>query len=506
VKLIGILLRRLGLEVRGFTFDTMLASYLLDPEKHGHTIEEIAAEHLGDGALVFSQTARTPSGTRRSRRRVASPGRDLQVVETVRLVAKPMRSALGDASLTGLLRDVELPLASVLAEMQVTGVLFDAAKAEALEQEFRARLAALDRRLRRLANGPFDPGSKTQVADFLFRRLGLQPPQGIRNDESTSRDVLETLAGQHPIVELISERRRLAAYLANFLMPLRRAISAATGRIHTTFDQASAATGRITSRDPSLQNIPVHGEDGRKLRDLFVAPEGWKIISADYAQIEPRVLAHLSKDRRLNEAFLAGDDVYERTARDVLGLPKGKPLPDGARDTGKVLTLAPIYGETEYGVAAKLGVSLEEARNVLRRFFVRYPGVRKYLDAVITEARTSGMVRTMMGRRRFVPGLLDRDPFARAKAERVAANAGIQGSAADILKLAMITLNHEIRKRGMAARMILTVHDELVFEAPTGEVALLAALVQERMENVVRLAVPLRVKVAEGSTWGEAKG
>jgi DNA polymerase-1 len=504
VKRIAILLRRMRLEVCGFAFDVMLGSYLLDPEKHGHTVEEIAAERIGDGGQIGTVPSRRPARGRRSRTRGTSGERQVRVLETVRQLVDPVQSALGEAGLTELLLDVELPLADVLAVVEMTGVLLDAAKADALEEQFRARVAALDRRLRRLANGPFDPNSKTQVADLLFRRLGLMPPPRIADEESTNRDVLEHLVGQHPIVELVIERRRLAAFLTNFLVPLRQAVDQTTGRIHTSFDQARAATGRITSRNPCLQNIPVRGEDGRRIRDLFVAQPGWKIISADYGQIEPRILAHLSKDRRLAEAFIRGDDVYERTARDILGIPKSKPLPDGARATGKVLTLAPIYGETEYGVAAKLGVSLEEAREFLRRFFARYSGVRRYLDEVIVEARASGMVRTLLGRRRLVRDLHARNPYARAAAERAASNAVVQGSAADILKLAMLRVERRLTADRMRARMILTVHDEIVLEAPDEEVEAATEIVRYEMERAAALDVPLKVSIGVGTTWGEA--
>jgi DNA polymerase-1 len=409
---------------------------------------------------------------------------------------------LAMAEMQKLYRDLEMPLAEVLAEMELVGVAVDTAALARMSDELALRLAAVMGEIYGLAGGEFNIGSPVQLREVLFERLKLST-KGVRRSKtglSTDVDVLTKLADEHPLPAKILEYRQLAKLKSTYVDALPALVDPATGRIHTSFNQTVAATGRLSSSDPNLQNIPIRTEEGRRIRAALVAAPGCRLLSADYSQIELRVLAHLADDAALIDAFTRGDDIHARTASDVFGsLP-----PAEGRRLAKVINYGIVYGMGPARAARELGVSMKEADTYIREYFARYAGVRAYLDATVAEARERGYVTTVLGRRRYLPELRARDPGVRQFAERAATNTPIQGSAADLIKLAMLELRRRLQRAGSAAQMLLQVHDELVIEAPVDELDAVRELVRQAMEGVWSLKVPLRVDVRDGADWAEA--
>jgi DNA polymerase-1 len=387
--------------------------------------------------------------------------------------------------------------------MEGTGVLVDRAHLARMSNEVAGQLVDLEARCRNLAGRDFNVGSPRQLEAILFDELGLPVIKRTKTARSTDQSVLEELAVLHELPRVILEHRMLAKLKSTYLDALPREIQPDTGRIHTDFRQAVAATGRISSSEPNLQNIPIRSEIGRKIRDAFVARPGWRILSADYSQIELRVLAHLSGDRELVDAFVTSEDVHVRTAKAIFGVDDGG-VSREMRAQAKTVNFAVIYGQTQFALARNLRISRSEAARYIQAFFERYAGVKAYMDEVIAQARAAGAVRTLLGRRRLVPDLQSPSRIKREAAERIARNTPIQGSAADIIKLAMIGVYRALEAQRLQSRMLLTVHDELVFEAPPDEEATLERLVRERMEQAVSLRVPLIVDAGWGRSWGEA--
>jgi DNA polymerase-1 len=476
--------RRIG--IAGPSMDFGLASYCLNPSQPTHDAGTLAHLLLGEPAVPGGDPVDAAC-------RAAGVAHALHPVVEERLARVEMQK---------LYRELEMPLAEVLADMELAGVALDTAALSAMSDEFGHALARVIGQIYELAGGEFNIGSPIQLREVLFDRLKLSTKNVKRTKTglSTDVDVLTRLAAEHPLPAKILEYRQLAKLKSTYVDALPALIDATTGRIHTSFNQTVAATGRLSSSDPNLQNIPIRTEEGRRIRAAFVAAPGFRFVSADYSQIELRVLAHLSSDAALIDAFTRGDDIHARTATDVFGALS----PAEGRRLAKVINYGIVYGMGPARAARELGVSMKEAETYIRDYFARYAGVRTYLDATVAEARERGYVTTVLGRRRYLPELGARDPGVRQFAERAATNTPIQGSAADLIKLAMLEVRRRLQDAGSGAHMLLQVHDELVFEVPESELDAVCGLVRAAMEGVWSLKVPLRVDVRSGANWSEA--
>ncbi|RME21807.1 MAG: DNA polymerase I, partial [Deltaproteobacteria bacterium] len=383
------------------------------------------------------------------------------------------------------------------------GVGIDTGLLERLGDHVDGQLGRLEREIYELAGSEFNLNSPVQLRKVLFDDLGLPVVKKTRTGPSTDQSVLEQLAASHPIAERLLEYRSLAKLKSTYIDVLPRMVNPATGRIHTRYNQTVTATGRLSSSDPNLQNIPVRTELGRRIREAFVAPRGHRLLSADYSQIELRILAHLTGDGNLIEAFERGEDIHAATAARIHGVAV-EDVTAEMRYGAKAVNFGIVYGQGPYNLARQLGIERREAKRIIDTYFEMYPGVRAWIERVHEQARKDGYVTTMFGRRRKLPEISSTDRVARANAERIAQNTPIQGTAADIIKLAMIDLHGEMLRRGLRSRMVLQVHDELVFEVPKAELDLMRELAREKMEGAVQLNVPLVVDVADGRTWAEA--
>ena len=494
-----------GIRLRGLELDTMVASYLLDATRATPTLETVALEHAG----YQPQTAQAVRGTGTKAPdfdRLPPDGVLVYACERADLplqVAAPLTALLDREQLAALYRELEHPLIPALADIERTGVRVDTHALAEQSSRMERELADLQARVFRLAGEEFNINSPQQLSAILFDKLAL--PAGKKTGKtrvaSTSAGVLEELAAQHELPRLVVEWRAIQKLKGTYVDALPRLVRSATGRVHTSFNQAVAATGRLSSSDPNLQNIPIRTPLGREIRRAFVAPEGRLLISADYSQIELRVLAHLSADPALIAAFAAGEDIHDQTADRVFGRDSGLD-PHELRRRAKIINYALLYGKTAFTLARDIGVTPHAAQAFIDAYFAAYPSVRGYLEGVIETARDRGEVRTLYGRRRLVPELRSRNGQIRAAAERVTVNLPIQGTAADIQKRAMIDLAAALPP---SAPMILTVHDELLLEAPRAEADAVAALVRERMERAAELNVPLTVDVGIGENWMAAK-
>jgi DNA polymerase-1 len=425
--------------------------------------------------------------------------------ETLRALARKLRP-LVSGSLRRLYDEVDLPLMPVLLRMERAGVRIDTARLAALSSGLEASLEKLTNEIYALAGTPFNINSPKQLGEVLFERLGLQPQGKTSKTKSysTAADVLETLATAHPIVAKILDYRQLAKLKGTYVDALPQLISPEDGRLHTTFNPTGAATGRLSSTDPNLQNIPVRTELGREIRSCFIPEPGWVLLSADYSQIELRLLAHFSSDAALVEAFLHNEDIHTRTASEIQGVPPLMVTPE-MRRAAKAVNFGIVYGQTPFGLAQQLGIPQDEARLYIQRYFERYPGVRLWIDRTIEEVRQRGYTLTLWGRRRPIPDIASKNPNARAFAERTAVNTPLQGTAADLMRKAMIVVDSELRQRGLRSRLLLQVHDELVLECPPEELHEVRAMVKHTMESVEKLNVPLLVETAAGPNWRDVE-
>jgi len=508
VKSDEVLLRRLGWPVPSVEFDTMLASYLLNPSRRSHALEAVAQEI--SGLAVPSYESVLGQGAR------SLPLPDLDVerasalacerVGAVLALRGPLEQGLRDEGLLGLLNDLELPLASVLAEMERAGVRIDTPFLASLSAEWEGRLAGLTREIHALAGGEFNINSPRQLGEILFETLKLTPGRKTQKTRSfsTSVEILEELAEEHELPRKILDYRSLQKLKSTYVDSLPALINPATGRVHTSFNQAVAATGRLSSSDPNLQNIPVRTEQGRQIRRAFVTEPGWVLLSADYSQIELRVLAHLCGDQALVEAFRAGEDIHRRTAAEVFGVPLDR-VGEEMRRRAKVVNFGILYGMGSQRLAREQGIPQKEAGEFIEAYFKRLPRVKQYLDATSAQAESEGRVRTILQRVRYFPEIQGGDRNARQQALRAAVNTTIQGSAADLIKLAMVALSRSLKEAGSASRMTLQVHDELVLEVPREDLAATAATVRRVMEGVYPLAVPLVADLKAGPNWLDMK-
>jgi DNA polymerase-1 len=390
--------------------------------------------------------------------------------------------------------------------MERTGIRIDPVELKRLSNLMETEIARLTSEIHVLAGRPFNISSPQQLGKVLFEEMKLPAPvrYGKGKVISTAADVLEELAADHEVVRKVLEYRQLTKLKGTYVDALPELIDPATGRLHTSFNQTGAATGRLSSSNPNLQNIPIRTELGREIRAAFVPRPGWKLVVADYSQIELRLLAHMSQDPLLVEAFRNGEDIHTRTAAEVLGVPPLMVTAE-ARRNAKAVNFGIVYGISAFGLAAQLGISRGEAEKYIRNYFARYAGVKRFIDATIAEVRQTGVTKTLFGRERPIPDINSRNPNARGFAERTAVNSPLQGTAADLIKLAMVNIDGALQSDGLNGAMLLQVHDELVFECPPEEIPRLSALVKREMEGVRELSVPLLVDVGVGDNWRDAK-
>ncbi len=418
-----------------------------------------------------------------------------------------LQPILADKLAAGGLRDlfekVELPLTVVLGEMEANGFLVDTAVLAGLAKELEQQLAGILDEIYRKAGTEFNVNSPKQLSEVLFEKLKLAPIRKTKTGYSTDEDVLTQLALQHELPAEILNYRSLSKLKSTYVDALPLLVHAETGRLHTSLNQTVTATGRLSSSEPNLQNIPVKGEWGGRIREAFVADPGAVLLSADYNQIEPRILAHLSQDPVLIGAFVRGDDIHAATAAEIFSSPVAQITTD-MRRVAKTVNFGIIYGISPYGLSAQLGISQQEAKKYIEAYFTRFQGVKTFLDRTIAEAKQNGYVTTMLGRRRPIPELRSGDPTQQGFGQRMAMNTPIQGTAADVIKLAMLAVSRRLVAEGATAKMILQVHDELIFEMAETEVERVRKIVVEEMERAVSLAVPLKVDVGVGKNWRQA--
>ena len=496
-----IVLRRHGVNPSKISFDSMIASHLLRPEERRHNLAQIAETYLGQSMLTYEEVA----GKDGSFAAVPIDRATEYAAEDAEIVQRlypPLVRDLDEGNLARLFREVEIPLVPVLARMEEHGILVDSDVLSAQGDELRTELQIVEADLMDLAGGPFNPNSPKQVGEILFERFGLPIIDRTKTGPSTSARVLSILAEQHPFPGKLLAHRELKKLLTTYIDKLPKAIHPSTGRIHTSFHQTATATGRLSSSEPNLQNIPTRTEIGGRIRAAFVAPTGSSLLAADYSQIELRLLAHFSEDERLIEAFHAGLDLHRLTASVVFGLPEEQ-VPDQLRNAAKRINFGILYGISPFGLARELGIPQSEAKGYIDRFFSAYPGAKGYIDRMIEQAAETGYAETILGRRRALRHLTSRNVAQRNFDRRNAINTPIQGSAADLIKLAMIEIDRWIEDGHAAVKMILQIHDELVFEVEEESLAEATAAIVERMEGVLPLRVPLSVKVASGSDWSQ---
>ncbi|MGQ9567239.1 MAG: DNA polymerase I [Anaerolineae bacterium] len=503
-------LARHGLPVQGLAFDTMLAEWLCNPSSQNLGLKNLAWVRLGEEMTTITQLlGRGKEQTTMDRVPVAeaAPYACADADMTFRLVPILERE-LEEKALTALYREVELPLVDVLMAMECNGILLDVPYLRQMSEELAERLRALETRIYELVGYAFNVNSPSQLGEALFDRLNL-PRQGLRKTQaghySTAAEVLEKLRGLHPAVDLILEHRQIAKIKSTYVDALPELVNPETGRLHTSYNQTGTVTGRLSSSEPNLQNIPIRTELGRRVRRAFLAEEGWLFLSADYSQVELRIVAHVSQDPAMLQAFARGEDIHASTAAAIYGVPLEAVTPE-MRRVAKTVNFAITYGATGFGVAQQSDLTPEEGAKLVEAYYRTYPKVRDYVERTKKMAREQGYVQTLLGRRRYFPEFQASERVHRNRlnaAYRMAINAPIQGTAADIIKLAMIRIHQALRDQGLRTRMTLQVHDELVFEVPKEELGRVAPLVREIMEGAFPLDAPLKVDMKVGANWEE---
>ena len=498
----AVTLRAAGCALAGGRFDTLLAAYLLDAGERNHGLAEVARRHGIDVAPDDDAALERP----------ADAARAAQACALVRGLAERLGAALAADGLANLFADVELPLASVLAGMEFRGLRIDVGVLASLSQDYAARLEALEAEIHGLAGHAFAIASPLQVRTVLFDELGLPVVKRTKTGPSTDAEVLEELAPLHPLPAKLLEHRKYAKLKSTYVDALPTLVDPATGRIHTTFNQTVTATGRLSSSDPNLQNIPIRTAEGQQIRAAFLPREaGWRFVAADYSQIELRILAHLSGDAAMREAFASGTDIHTRTAAAVFGVAEPAVTAE-MRRTAKAVNFGILYGQSAFGLAKALAIPQADAADFIAAYFRTFAGAAAFMDEILDRCRRDGHVTTMLGRRRTIAGVRDRagrrtaaGVLALALPERTAINTVVQGSAADLIKLAMLRVARRLAAEGLAAALVLQIHDELLLETPPAESPAVRELVLAEMRGAMPLDVPLEVSVHEGSTWAECE-
>jgi DNA polymerase-1 len=501
-------LRRAGVRLAGVDFDTMIASYVLDPGRRAHGLDLLALEFLDHKMTTYEDLCGKGRNAIAYDECAVNAARDYSCEDAdmslrLRALFEPQ---LDSYSLTKLLHEIEMPLVSVLAEMEWHGVSIDRSWFASLKERFQRERERVEQEVYEAAGEPFNINSNPQLRQILFEKLELPVLKRTTSGPSTDASVLQQLAEQgHALPSLLMEYRELSKLESTYLDALPALVHPADGRIHTSFNQTVASTGRLSSSDPNLQNIPIRRELGRDIRRGFVPRAGWKLVAADYSQIELRLLAHLSNDTAFVNAFRAGGDIHRQTASIIFGVPIEDVTSD-MRARAKTINFATIYGQGANALSRQLRIEPAEARRFISEYFERFHGIRVYLDSMVAFARENGYVQTLFGRRRYITELRDRNFSVRQFGERTATNSPIQGSAADLIKIAMIRIHEALRAAGSRSTMILQVHDELVFEAPSDEIDSLRQVVSHEMEHAAELSVPLVVDIGVGDNWLDTKG
>jgi DNA polymerase-1 len=507
LKYDSLVFRRAGVELRGLDFDTMIGSYLLEPGGREHNLDALALKHLDYRTTTYDEVAGKGKAQIPFAEVELEAARDYAAedADIALQLADLFQPQLEQLALMPLFRDIEMPLIEVLADMEWAGIRIDEPSFARMNEQLVGDLRKVEGEIYAEAGTEFNIGSNNQLRDILFVKLGLPVIKRTKTGPSTDVDVLQALASQgHTLPTLLMKYRQLEKLRGTYVEALPQMVNPETGRIHTSFNQTIAATGRLSSTDPNLQNIPIRTEMGAEIRRGFIPAEGNVFVSADYSQIELRILAHYSEDPAFVEAFRAGVDIHRQTAALIFGVE-----PDAVtremRDRAKTTNFAIIYGIGPFSLAGRLGISQVEAKTFIEQYFERFPGVRRYLDEQIELARSRGYVETITGRRRYIPEITSKNFNVRAFGERAATNAPIQGSSADLIKIAMIRIHDDLKRDSAGARMLLQVHDELLFEVPRANAASLLERVRDRMEGAMELKVPLKVESGTGTNWLETK-
>ena len=506
IKYEYIVLANYGIRLKGISFDTMVASYLLNPSKLNHNLEDISFEYLN-----HRMTTPIHELIGKGKSAVTMDKVDLDRVSryscedsdvTFRLKSILARE-LEARDLDRLFFEVEIPLIEVLAEMELNGVSIDTEYLKGLSVQMEKRLDSLSKKIYELAGGEFNINSPKQLSAILFEKLKLPIVKKTKTGISTDEEVLRRLSQKHELPKSLLEYREFSKLKSTYVDALPSLINPKTGRLHASFNQTVTATGRLSSSEPNLQNIPIRTEEGRRIRKAFIPYAGGEaILSADYSQIELRILAHLSGDKALTSAFNDGLDIHAYTASLVFGLPE-KEVTSEMRNMAKMVNFGIVYGMSPYGLSQGLGIEVDKAKEFIDAYFERYPEVKAYMEQLIESARRTGFVTTILGRRRYIPEIASQDARMKAFAERTAINTPVQGSAADVIKAAMIAIHACLIAKRLESKMILQVHDELVFNVAKGELGEVSGLVKDKMENVIKLKVPIEVHLEVGNDWLE---
>ncbi|MDH5217844.1 MAG: DNA polymerase I, partial [Gammaproteobacteria bacterium] len=495
------------IHMQGIAHDTMLESYVLDSVATRHDMDSLALKYLGHMTIHFEDIAGKGAKQKTFNEILleeAGPYAAEDADITLQLHNALWSQLASAASLQSVYKEIEIPLVPVLARMEHTGVLVDAELLRIQSEELSVKLENIEKQTYKLAGTEFNLGSPKQLQKILFEDMELpvirKTPKG---QPSTAEDVLQELADDYELPKLILQHRSFSKLRSTYTDKLPQQINPGSGRVHTSYHQAVAATGRLSSSDPNLQNIPVRTEEGRRIRQAFIASPGYKIVAADYSQIELRIMAHLSDDEGLLTAFQKGEDIHRATASEIMGIPAEEVTSDHRRNA-KAINFGLIYGMSAFGLAKQLGIGRNEAQQYMDQYFQKYPGVQAYMDDTRNNARDSGYVETLFGRRLYLPDIRASNHQRRQYAERTAINAPMQGTAADIIKKAMIVVDRWVQQQGDKVRLIMQVHDELVFEIQENFMEVAVDQIRQDMQNAVELKVPLIVDIGIGNNWDEA--
>ena len=507
IKYDYIILAKEGIRLRGIGGDTMVASYILNPSKHRHSLEELAREHLDRQALTYAQVA--GSGVKEVPFNQVDVGQacrySAEDADLTLILAKLLLPKITEDGFEDLFSQIEMPLIEVLAQMEMNGVRLDLPLLARMSREFDEQMKGISAEVYELAGEEFNINSPQQLGRILFEKLKLPGGKRTKTGYSTDIEVLTALSAEFPLPAKVLEYRSLAKLKSTYVDALPSLVNPKTGRVHSSFNQTVTATGRLSSSDPNLQNIPIRSAEGRRIREAFIPGEELFILSADYSQIELRILAHLSCDSSLIETFRRDEDVHAATAAEIFHMTPAQVTAD-MRRLAKVINFGIIYGMSAFGLAKELAVSPAVAQAYIANYFQKYRGVREYIDLSLELARERGYVTTLMNRRRYLPDIGSANRSVRQFAERIAINAPIQGTAADLIKAAMINIHRRLESEKRGAKLILQIHDELVFEVSEGEIEAVKQIVKEEMEGVTQLFIPLRVDIGIGKNWAEAHG
>ncbi|MDI3533887.1 MAG: polymerase [Thermosediminibacterales bacterium] len=501
-----ITLKRNGVELKGIEFDTMIASYLLDPSRSHHQLEDIALEKLNIKLMSREEFLGKGKNAVDIKQKTLEELKNYTCsrVNTIAKLYSVLLNLLNNNDLIKLFTEIEIPLIEPLASMELNGFNIDVDELKRLSKMFGEKLENLTEQIYRLADAEFNINSTKQLGEILFEKLGLPAIKKTKTGYSTSASVLEELRGHHDIIDKILEYRTLMKLKSTYVDGLMAVINPETGKVHSSFNQTITSTGRISSTEPNLQNIPTRLEIGRKIRKVFIPENSNLLVSGDYSQIELRVLAHISGDQNLINAFEKDQDIHTITASEVFNVPVEQ-VTSTMRNRAKAVNFGIVYGISDFGLARDLNISRKEAAEYIESYFKKYPGVRDYLREVVASAKRNGYVKTILNRRRYLPELYSSNFNLRSFAERTAMNTPIQGSAADIIKIAMIKIYTELKQKGYKTKLLLQIHDELVFDVPKQELEEVSRLIKTNMEGAVTLAVPLKVDMKIGSNWMEMK-